>query len=85
LINAARFNCFHEFGEVVVEFVEDHIQPATFRALVCCGNPRVPCTILFESVFDDKLFSQQNKESYHPKPAPNHSTQPRRYNIPQPS
>jgi len=28
-----------EFGEVVIEFVEDHIQPAALRALLCCWIP----------------------------------------------
>ena len=42
LINTARFNRFHEFGEVIVEFVEDPIQPAAL-VRACCA-PRVPYT-----------------------------------------
>jgi hypothetical protein len=63
LIKTARFSGFHEFGEVVVELVEDRIQPATLSALVCCWFPEFHTSILFEYVFDDKLFSQQNKEN----------------------
>ena len=62
LLKPTRFNRFHEFGQVIVESVEDHIQPAAFNALVCCWIPEFHTSILFEDVFDDKPFSQQNKE-----------------------
>jgi hypothetical protein len=55
--------------------VEDRIQPSALCALNC-WFPEFHTSILFEYVFDDKLFSQQNKEKLHPKPARNRRTQP---------
>ena len=58
LIKTVGFNGFHEFGQVVVKFVEDHIQP-TALSLHCCWIPEFHTNILFEPVFDDKLFSHK--------------------------
>jgi len=56
LIKSARFNCFQEFGEHLVAFVEDHIKPAALSALLCWWFPEFHAPILFEDVFDDKPF-----------------------------
>jgi hypothetical protein len=81
LFKPTGFNCFHEFGEVVVQLVEDHIQPAALSALGCWWFPEFHAPILFEDVFDDKPFSQQNKEKQWPRtctepPNPNTQTHP---------
>ena len=69
LIKSTRLDGIEEFGEVIVAFVEDPIQPAALRAL-----PEFHIPILFESVFDDNPFSQQNKEkaakNLHPTATP---------------
>ena len=76
MLKPTGFNRFQQFGQVIVESVEDHIQPAAFSVLVCCWIPESHMNILFEYVFENKLVSQQNKESYTLEPAPNHPNQP---------
>jgi hypothetical protein len=51
-----------EFGEVVVEVVEDVIGRRALVARRCCWVPEFHTSILFEDVFDNKLFSQQYNE-----------------------
>jgi hypothetical protein len=62
LIKSTGFDDLYEFGENFTVFVEDYIQPAALSALLRWWFPEFLTPILFEYVFDDKPFSQQNKE-----------------------
>ena len=57
LIQTAAVHCFDEFGEVGVEFVEDHIQPTALRRRGC-WIPELHTCILFEYAFDSKQVPQ---------------------------
>jgi hypothetical protein len=63
VIKPAGFGGADEVGECGVEAVEGFIQQRALAGFCCCGVPEFHASIVLESVFDDKLFSQPNKES----------------------
>ena len=63
LIKPAGFDGRDQFGEVVVELVEDSLHHRALVAFSCCEVPELHASMILESVFDDKPFSQQNKEN----------------------
>jgi hypothetical protein len=62
LIKPNSFDGFDHTIQGTVEGIQGHIQRTAFCALVCCWIPEFHTPILFEDLFDDKSFSQQNKE-----------------------
>jgi hypothetical protein len=76
LIKRTGFDGFDYIGEGGVVGIQGHIQRRALIAFGCWWIPEFHTPILFESVFDDNPFFQQNKESYTLEPAPNRSTQP---------
>ena len=65
-----------EFGEVVVEVVEDLIGRRALLARRCWWLPELHTSIVFEDAFDDKLFSQQYKEKRDQELAPDRQANP---------
>jgi hypothetical protein len=63
LIKSAVFGGVDEVGECGIEGVEGFIHHRALVAFCCCGVPELHAPIVLESVFDNKLFPQQNKES----------------------
>ena len=62
MIQSTGVDGCEEFGEVVVEVVEDLIGRRALLARRCWWLPELHTSIVFEDAFDDKLFSQQYKE-----------------------
>jgi hypothetical protein len=58
LIKSAGVDGADQLGEGCVEVVEGLIQPTARFARRCCGVPEFHASIVFEDVFDDKLFCQ---------------------------
>ena len=58
LIKPTGFDGFDHTIQSIVEGIQGHIQPTALSALVRCWIPEFHTSILFESVFDDKPFSQ---------------------------
>ena len=70
LIKTTGFNGFHEFGQVIVEFVQGHIQPAALGALRCCWIPEFHTHLFYSNLCSiERPFSQQNKENHTPDAA----------------
>ncbi len=84
VIKSAGFDGVIKLGEAVVEGVEGLIEPTARVARRCCGIPELHASIVFEDVFDDKLFSQQYKEKQRSKPAPDRPSQPTDQTPPHP-
>ena len=63
LIKTTGFDGFDQTSHSGVDGIQGHIQHRTLFAFGCWWIPEFHAFILFESVFGDKLFSQQNKES----------------------
>lgn len=62
VIKPAGFDGCDQFGEVVVELVEDSIHHRAPVGFGCCGVPEFHTSIVLEYVFDGNWFSQLNKE-----------------------
>ena len=58
---------------LLFEVVEGLIQPTALFARRCWWVPELHASIVFEDAFDNKLFSQQNKEKQRSKSAPDRS------------
>jgi hypothetical protein len=63
MVKPAGFDGADQVGECCIEGVEGLIHYRALVAFWCCGIPEFHAPIVFESLFDDKLFSQQYKES----------------------
>jgi hypothetical protein len=66
VIKPAGFGGADEVGERGIETIEGLIHRRALVALGCCGVPEFHASIILECVFDDKLFSQPNKENSDP-------------------
>lgn len=55
--------CVEEFGEVVVELVEDRIRPGALRALTTCCIPDLHAPTLFEDVFEHKPLINEIRQN----------------------
>ena len=59
VIKPAGFDGCDQFGEVVVELVEDSLQHRALVAFSCCGVPELHTPIVFEDVFDASGFPNE--------------------------
>ena len=60
LIECARVDRFHEVTDVVIELIENHIQPGALGAFVGRKVPELHAFILLEQMFDIKRFPMRN-------------------------